>query len=326
VKIRVLELGSNSFQLHGFDVTTGGIVRPRWGFKRTVRLARGVSKDGILTADYAKAGIDAVEGLLADSVDDAPLTAVATSAVREAQNRDTLLQPLTDRFGIVARVLSGTDEAKTSFAGALASMETAAGRVAVVDIGGGSTEIAVGDSRGAEFTHSERVGTLAREEALKSFREEMGSVFARVIARRPERLIFASGSARALQRLLAAQGLLATGDSIPTAVLARMVPMLPAIPTEELVRLGVGADRQATLVPGARLVLDVAQALGASCFEVAQGGLREGVAIGEWRLQQSMRSIAQLGGEPESVRYLADHFARVGEPVELPRRALASGE
>lgn len=301
-------------------------MRSQWGFKRIVRLAQGVSKDGILDPEYAARGIAAVAGLLADSHDQEPLVAVATSAVREAKNRHVLLDALADNWGIRPRVLSGSDEARMSFAGALASMETAVGRVCVVDIGGGSTEIAVGENRGVEFTHSERIGTLASAADRAAFRERLAPALARVLARRPERLIFASGSARALQRILRAQGLMSPGCLVPTAAVERIVPVLPAISSEELTRLGVGADRHATLAAGSRLVLEVAQALGASSFDVAEGGLREGAAISEWRTQQSLRSIERLGGGRATVEHLTQHFARFGEPVELPRRALASGE
>jgi exopolyphosphatase/pppGpp-phosphohydrolase len=147
-----------------------------------------------------------------------------------------------------------------------------------------------------------------------------------VLARRPERLIFASGSARALQRILCAQGLVPGGSPLPTPLVEGIVPVLPAVTAEELTRLGVGADRHATLAAGARLVLDVVQSLGASSCDVADGGLREGAAIAEWRTQQSLRTIERLGGGRSSVERLVQHFARFGEPVELPRRALASGE
>jgi exopolyphosphatase/pppGpp-phosphohydrolase len=167
---------------------------------------------------------------------------------------------------------------------------------------------------------------LAPAAERAAFRERLAPAFARVVARRPERLIFASGSARALQRILRAQGLVEPGCLLPTTTVERIVPMLPAISSEELTRLGVGVDRHATLAAGARLVLDVALALGAASFDVAEGGLREGAAIAEWRTQQSLRSIERLGAGRATVEHLTQHFARFGEPAELPRRALASGQ
>jgi exopolyphosphatase/guanosine-5'-triphosphate,3'-diphosphate pyrophosphatase len=324
VKIRVLELGSNSFQLHGFHVSSGGIVRRRWGHKRTVRLAEGL-RDGQLAGEYARRGIEAVEQLLADSPEQWPLIAIATSAVREAQNRNLLLGPLANRFGIVPRVLSGQDEARTAFAGALASIESDLGRVAVVDIGGGSTEVALGDRRVVEFVHSARVGTLLRERALPTFERELQPVLRALSPRRPDHVIFASGSARALRRLLVAQGLLQPGSSIPLLLLERIVPVLPGISPSELSRYGVGLERQATLPTGALLVLAAAKALGASCVEVAEGGLREGAALAEWRVQQSLRSIERLGADRVSVERLAAHFARLGAPAELPVRLAPTG-
>lgn len=282
MKIRILELGSNSFQLHGFEVSAVGVVRHLWGHKRMVRLAEGLNADAELDAEYAARGITAVGELLESSEGDAELVCFATSAVREARNRDVLLTPLMDQFALVPRILSGSEEARLSYAGALSTLDGLFGRVCVVDIGGGSTEVALGDHEGVSFACSARVGTLLGSDAVPALRQRLSGALARVRLARPERLVFASGSGRALQSLLVGQRLVDVDAPIPVAVLERIVPMLPAIPTWELERHGVKSDRAATLPAGGRLILEVARALGVPYVDVSAGGLREGAVLREW--------------------------------------------
>lgn len=282
VKIRILELGSNSFQLHGFEVSSVGVVRHLWGKKRVVRLAEGLDAEARLDPEYVARGVAAVGELLESSDDDSELVCFATSAVREAKNRDLLLSPLMDRFGLVPRILSGSEEARLSYAGALSTLDGLFGRVCVVDIGGGSTEVALGDHQGVSFACSARVGTLLGSGAVSALRQRLSGALARVRLARPERLVFASGSGRALQTLLIGQGLVEADAPIPVAVLERIVPMLPAIPSWELERHGVKSDRAATLPTGGRLILEVVRALGVPYADVSSGGLREGAVLREW--------------------------------------------
>ena len=89
------------------------------------------------------------------------LAAVATAAIRNAANRDELVAAVEGRLGVPLRVLSGQEEARLSFVGATRTLaQPATGTIAVVDVGGGSTEIAVGTPDGAvEWSESFRVGS-----------------------------------------------------------------------------------------------------------------------------------------------------------------------
>ncbi len=282
MKIRILELGSNSFQLHGFELSRLGAIKHLWGIKRPVRLVEGLSADGTLDRRFVSVGMDAVAELLARSRDDNPLVCFATSAVREASNRDVLLAPLARRFGLAPRVLSGAEEAKLAYAGALATLDGPVRRLCVVDIGGGSTEIAVGDHLGVGFTHSARVGTLLGPRAPEAFRTLLCPVLDRVRLYAPERLVFASGTARTLKALLMAQGLIAAGTLIPTTVVERLLPNLSLLSVEDVAGVAVDKEQRSSLVTGAELLLGVARALDVRTFDVSDGGLREGAALREW--------------------------------------------
>jgi len=312
VKLRILELGSNSFQLKGFDISAGGHVQNTWGLKRTVRLVRGLGADGQLDAEHVRRGLDAVAELLAATQDEQPLICVATSAVREAKNRTMLLSPLVSRYGVVTRVLSGDEEARLSFDGALATMTGSLGRVCVVDIGGGSTEIALGDQRGPEFTHSARVGTLLGKRALDELERQALPTLARLRWANLDHVIFASGTARALQKLLVSQGAVADGEPLPVALIESLAPALDGVPVAEFVRHGLSAERATTMPTGARLIAAVARAIGASVIDVADGGLREGVALREWR-RRTVRSVPEERELSSSPRW----FSAVGSLQNL---------
>jgi exopolyphosphatase/guanosine-5'-triphosphate,3'-diphosphate pyrophosphatase len=157
------------------------------------------------------------------------------------------------------------------------------GRVCVVDIGGGSTEIALGDQQGPEFTYSARVGTLLGKLALEELERLAYPTLARLRWAQVDHLVFASGTARALQKLLVAQGLVGVDEPLPVAMIDSLAPALESVPLAEFERHGLSPERALTMPTGARLIAAVAQAIGASVIEVADGGLREGVALREWR-------------------------------------------
>ncbi len=88
------------------------------------------------------------------------IVAVATSATREAQNQGAFVRRLRDEAGIDVHVVSGPEEARLVFLGVLATVHLDDARALVVDIGGGSTEIALGGAGGADSTDSLRLGAI----------------------------------------------------------------------------------------------------------------------------------------------------------------------
>jgi exopolyphosphatase / guanosine-5'-triphosphate,3'-diphosphate pyrophosphatase len=87
------------------------------------------------------------------------LRVVATSAARDAANRDTFFDAVADVLGTRPELLTGDEEARLSFAGAVAGLDPESGPFVVIDIGGGSTELAVGTAT-AEGVHSMNVGAV----------------------------------------------------------------------------------------------------------------------------------------------------------------------
>jgi exopolyphosphatase/guanosine-5'-triphosphate,3'-diphosphate pyrophosphatase len=151
-----IDIGTNSVRLlvvdDGRDLERRAVI---------TRLGEGVDRTG----ELSDAAMERTLATLVDFRDvldgygvEAPRV-VATSAARDARNRDTFFAAATDVLGAPPELLPGDQEARLSFEGAVAALDPAAGSFLVVDIGGGSTELAVGTST-ADSVYSMNVGAV----------------------------------------------------------------------------------------------------------------------------------------------------------------------
>jgi exopolyphosphatase/guanosine-5'-triphosphate,3'-diphosphate pyrophosphatase len=163
MRVAVADLGSNSTRLLIADVADGRVDEVERLLEIT-RLGEGVDASGTLqpTAMARVLGVlDRFEER-ARAHGAERRVAVATSAVRDAANRDELLAGVRDR-GFDARVLTGDEEAGATFAGVASDM-AATGRVAVVDVGGGSTEVVLHVDGEADWSRSYAAGCVRMSE------------------------------------------------------------------------------------------------------------------------------------------------------------------
>ncbi|MEX0868689.1 MAG: exopolyphosphatase [Nitriliruptoraceae bacterium] len=148
VAVAAVDVGSNSVRLLVVDAEGARIRRELV----ITRLAQGVDATGHLDDAALARTLDALEGFrdqwTADGVATEHVAIAATSAVRDAADRDRFFAGVQQRTGVAAEVLSGENEAALAFAGAVGAVD-ATPPVLVVDIGGGSTELIVGDASGA---------------------------------------------------------------------------------------------------------------------------------------------------------------------------------
>ena len=156
-RVAAVDCGTNSIRLLIAEAgPDGGLVEVD---RRTevVRLGQGVDATGEFHPDALTrtfAATDAYAALLRDAgVTSADIRFVATSATRDARNRDVFVAGIHDRLGVEPEVISGRTEAELSFAGALSRLADPAEPVLVVDIGGGSTELVLGSAAG-EVQHA----------------------------------------------------------------------------------------------------------------------------------------------------------------------------
>ncbi|POH74792.1 Ppx/GppA phosphatase family protein [Arthrobacter glacialis] len=167
MRVAAIDCGTNSIRLLIADVVpdnhAGAVLQDVHREMRVVRLGQGVDVTGMLAED-------ALERTFAATQDYAALIAahgvervrfVATSATRDAGNKDIFTAGIQARLGVAPEVVSGAEEAGLSFAGAVSVLPAVANRnILVVDLGGGSTEFVIGNSEGVSGALSTNMGCV----------------------------------------------------------------------------------------------------------------------------------------------------------------------
>ncbi|BCK53288.1 Ppx/GppA phosphatase family protein [Nocardia wallacei] len=166
-RVAAVDCGTNSIRLLIAEVGADKRLTDVHREMRIVRLGQGVDATGELHPE----AIERTRVALHDYVDrmvDAGVTRVrmvATSATRDARNRDDFFAMAATELGRVvpgaqAEVITGDEEARLSFAGSVDELSSAEGPFVVVDLGGGSTEVVLGDSTGVESAYSADIGCV----------------------------------------------------------------------------------------------------------------------------------------------------------------------
>src|SRR5580698_2610491 len=204
MRIAALDVGSNSFHLIVADVETGGRIHVLDRAKEMVRLGDSTLHKGVIAPEVFRRGLDA-------------LVAVATRAVREAQNGGEFVRAARDESGIDIRVIRGDEEARLIYLGARGSLDLGKRRVALFDLGGGSLEIVLADAQELYFTASLKLGVIRlaescpcsdpptpreRSQLAERVRTALDPVISRLRAMGFDDVAFTSGTASALAGLL----------------------------------------------------------------------------------------------------------------------------
>ena len=166
-RVAAIDCGTNSIRLLIADLTDGGL-REITRRMEIVRLGQGVDRTGRFADDALTRTFAALEDYAA-AVDEAKadrVRMVATSATRDAANRDVFVDGVRSRLGVAPDVVTGAEEAQLSFAGATADLSDAQwpGPYLVCDIGGGSTEFVLGDAAGVRGSSSVDIGCVRMTE------------------------------------------------------------------------------------------------------------------------------------------------------------------
>ena len=164
-RVGAVDCGTNSIRLLIADRADDGL-RDIHREMRIVRLGQGVDATGRFAPDAlarTRAALSAYAELMRDH-DVSRVRMVATSATRDAANRDVFFEMTAEVLGAVvpgavAEVITGTEEAALSFRGAVDELDPAAGPFVVVDLGGGSTEVVLGTGD-VEASHSADIGCV----------------------------------------------------------------------------------------------------------------------------------------------------------------------
>lgn len=275
--VAVVDVGSNTVRLLLAAQGRGGPVAVG-GDKRAVGLGADVERHGAVSAEKLAEAAEAVRGFAetAHAAGAMLFDVVVASPGRQARNADQLVHVLSRAAGVPARVLTREEEGALAFDGAVAFAEPT-GVVAVCDVGGGSTQIAVGTvERGAAWVRSVDLGALrlsARvpDDYAPLLREEARAAFAGLIPPRPHSVLAVGGTARAIKKLV--------GRTLGPAELEAAAAILARQPIESVIGpLGIQPWRARLLPAGVAILAQVQQVLGRP-LQVGRGGLREGLAL-----------------------------------------------
>jgi exopolyphosphatase/guanosine-5'-triphosphate,3'-diphosphate pyrophosphatase len=163
-RVAVIDIGSNSTRLLVADVEEGR-VSPIERRSTVTRLGRGVDLTGRLANEAVEAACAAIAPYMAtlEEMGAERVDAIATSAVRDAENGSAFVAELRERFALSARVLDGTEEARLTYLGATSETWPRVPTL-VIDIGGGSTEMIVGEGTEIEWHTSLQAGVVRHTE------------------------------------------------------------------------------------------------------------------------------------------------------------------
>lgn len=201
-RVAAIDCGTNSIRLLIADADDAGRLYDVRREMRVVRLGQGVDATGQFAPEAierTRVALEEYAGMIRESGAGA-VRMVATSATRDAANREDFFAMTREVLGAVipgaeAEVISGDEEARLSFAGAVGELDPAAGPFVVVDLGGGSTELVLGDGGGVHAAYSTDIGcvrlterclhddppTADQVEAAQAFAaEKLGEAFDRV--------------------------------------------------------------------------------------------------------------------------------------------------
>lgn len=301
MRLGVLDVGSNTVHLLVMDAHPGARPLPAYSHKAELRLAELLDDDGAI----GDAGVERLVATVRAAVEVAEDKGVedvlpfATSAIREAANGEDVLRRVARETGVELRVLSGEDEARLTFLAVRRWFGWSAGRLLVLDIGGGSLEIAYGLDEepdaavslplgAGRLTAGDLPGDPPEAEDIRALRKRVRAEIARVVSDftrfgTPDHVVGTSKTFKQLARIAgsarSAEGLYAQRE-LDRKALEEWVPRLAGMTGAERAKLpGVSEGRAPQLLAGALVAEAAMDLFGVRTLEVCPWALREGVIL-----------------------------------------------
>jgi len=298
-RVAVVDIGSNSTRLLVADVGPDGQVSEVDRRSTVTRLGEGVDARRVL-GDAPRERVFAVlEGYAAAIAEHgaSATTAVMTSAVRDASNGDEFAAAVRERYRLEGRTLSGDEEARLTYRGATAARTPAPGeRLLVIDIGGGSTELVIGERGDVAFHLSTQVGVVRHSERhlhsdpptpeeLAALSDDAGPALAAALPQADRERVTAAVAVAGTATQCAGIDLgFAPADveghrlSLPT--LEAMLERLAALPLDERRKVpGLDPNRAPTIIAGVVVLIRTLAAFGLGEVEVSDRDLLWGAAL-----------------------------------------------
>lgn len=327
--VAAVDLGSNSFHMLVARVEgTGFQILDR--LREPVRLAAGLDAEGAIDAAARERAVRCLArfGQRLRYLPSTQVRAVGTNTLREATNAESFMAAAEEALGHPIEVISGVEEARLIYAGVVQGLAYDASERLVADIGGGSTEVIAGRlaephlmeslplgcvTLSEHFFPGGKIGEKAWRAALMHAQREI-SPYAEAFRRQDWRqAIGASGTVRAIQKVLEAQGW--SGYAITHAGLRKLGEALSTTRHTRRIKLKGLATRRREVFPGGVIILSALfEVLGIETMDVSDAALREGLLLdfAERRdhrdvRSRSVRAMAErFGVDPEQAARVAD--------------------
>ncbi len=282
--------------------------------KDTVRLGDRDPKTGDLTPEAMKRAMTALQRCqeLAKSFNAEQIVAVATSAVREAPNGQEFLKQVDAELGLFVNLISGQEEARRIYLGVLSGMEFNSHPHIIIDIGGGSTELILGDSHEPRSLSSTKVGAVRltaeyiTTDPISHSEFQYLQAYIRGMLERPveellahlepgeqPRLVGTSGTIESLATIHAREKLgivpnPLNGYQLSRKDLKELVKRLASMSYAERAAFpGMSDRRSEIIVAGALILLEAMTLLGIESLMIGERALREGVIV-DWMLTHGL--------------------------------------
>ena len=321
IRLAAVDLGSNSFRLEIGRLDHGQIHRTEY-LKETVRQGNGLDEDRNLTPEAMQRGWECLArfGERLAGFRRHQVRAVATQTLREARNRDEFLTRAHEVLGFPIDVIPGREEARLIYQGVAHLLPQSDERRLVVDIGGRSTELILGQAYEASVMESYRVGSVAwsmkyfpegqftaaafrkaevaakavLDEALNAYRRDTWDV-----------AYGSSGTVGAVGDVLAVAGF-APGTVTREGLDWLLDRLLKAQSADRLRIEGMKEDRRAVIGGGVSVLRAVFELLGIDAMHTAQGALRHGVLYDLLDREQVQTDLRSTSVERLSTKFNVD--------------------
>ncbi|MDT0546727.1 MULTISPECIES: Ppx/GppA phosphatase family protein [Streptomyces] len=301
MRLGVLDVGSNTVHLLVVDAHPGARPLPAHSHKAELRLAELLDDGGAIGSH----GVDRLIAVVKEALQAAEDKGVedvlpfATSAVREAANADEVLARVAEETGVELCVLTGEEEARLTFLAARRWYGWSAGKLLVLDIGGGSLEIAYGMDEepdaavslplgAGRLTAGWLPGDPPAPEEVRALRRHVRAQIARIVGDfsrhgAPDHVVATSKTFKQLARIAGAarstEGLYIQ-RRLTRQALEQWVPKLAAMPVDRREQLpGVSEGRAPQLLAGALVAEGAMDLFGVDALEICPWALREGVIL-----------------------------------------------
>ncbi|MBK8978566.1 MAG: Ppx/GppA family phosphatase [Planctomycetes bacterium] len=303
VRFGLVDMGSNAIRLQIVElVTATGEVRTLESHRAPVRLGRDVFMTGFVPPDVIDAAVDSLARFRESCtrLGVVQIEAIATSAMREAQNRNEVLERIRAATDIVVRVVSGSEESYLLTAAVRSRLDLTHGRSLLVDLGGGSVEVSILDAGEVVYTDSYRLGALRVLHALDaddgdgdphgaSFLQLLDDYVAAVEGRirdhfgevKIDRYVATGGNIETLADLaIRAGGARRDGeiDAVPLEFLKDLTGRLAMLSyRERMEQFDLRPDRADTILPAAVVYYRIGRAARAEVVLAPRVGMRDGL-------------------------------------------------